>query len=182
MAFAGTVSPQLASMDPNQPAQVIVQYNPSTSGGLQSSLCGVLNFLQQLPVGDLCSMNVSNALGLAQNPAVAHISVNNPIVGAGSAVPVYDYVPRTIQPQSGGALNPNAGQNIGIAIIDSGIQIDQDLMGNGSNSLFGSLFPQVSYAESFVPGEGVNDYYGHGTHIAGIISGNGANSAGRAYL
>ncbi len=89
-------------MDPSQSVQVIVQYNPSLLGGLLSTVCGVLNLIQLLPAGELCSMTVSSAMGLAQNPSVAHVSVNNAVRGAGSALPVYDYMPQTIQPQSGG--------------------------------------------------------------------------------
>ena len=140
MAFGGTVSPQLSSMDPNQPVQVIVQYPPSLVGTLLSTVCGVLNLVQVLPGGELCSMTVSSAIALAQNPSVAHVSVNNTLLGAGSVLPVYDYMPQTIQPQNGGAPHPNAGQNIGVAIIDSGINVNQDLIGNGSKSLLGNLF------------------------------------------
>jgi serine protease AprX len=171
-------------MDPNQSVQVIIQHTPSLLGGLLSTVCGVVNLISLLPTGELCSMTASSAIALASKPSVAHVSVNNTILGAGSALPVYDYMPQTIQPQTTGAgtPNPNAGKNIGVAIIDSGIHIDQDLIGSGSTNILANLFPQVSYAESFVPGEGVDDYYGHGTHIAGIVSGNGSDSSGSAYL
>src|SRR5437763_12530275 len=75
-AFGGTVSPQLAAMDPNQTVQIIVQYT-SSAGGLLSPVCGLLSFIELLPGGELCSTSVLSALALAPNPAVTHISVKN---------------------------------------------------------------------------------------------------------
>ena len=42
-AFAGTLSPQLASMPAGQTVQVIVQHNPTLVGSLLSTVCGTLN-------------------------------------------------------------------------------------------------------------------------------------------
>src|SRR5580693_7492089 len=81
IAYGGTVSPQFAHMDPNQNVQVIVEYSPNIVGLLTSTVCGVLNLIKLLPGGELCSMTVSAATLLGLNPGVAHVSVNNPVLG-----------------------------------------------------------------------------------------------------
>jgi hypothetical protein len=68
--------------------------------------------------------------------------VNN--VLQGTATPSYDYMPQSIQPASAaGAPNFSYGANIGVAVIDSGIHVNQDLIGNGSASLLANLFPRA---------------------------------------
>ena len=67
------------------------------------------------------------------------------------------------------------GAGIGMALIDSSIHVNQDLIENGTNGLsLLNLFPNVAYAESFVPDEGVTTTTGTGHYIAGIIAGNSA--------
>src|SRR5579884_1917134 len=64
------------------------------------------------------------------------------------------------------------GTGVGVAIVDSGITPSADFNTAGGNS-------RVVYSQSFVPGDAsTNDMYGHGTHVAGIAGGNGANSSG----
>ena len=148
IAFGGTVSPQLAAMQANQPVQVIVQHTTSLGGSLLSTVCGVTELLGLLPTGELCSTTVADAMKMAGNPGVAHVSVNNILQGTGTGLPVYDYTPQTLQPSSTAAVsaNPTLGKNIGVAIIDSGIHVNQDLIGNGSGDS-----SEASSPMSFMP-------------------------------
>jgi serine protease AprX len=65
------------------------------------------------------------------------------------------------------------GRGVTVAVIDSGIADHADLRDAATGLL------RVLYHESFVPrdsGNGKNDRYGHGTHVAGIVAGNGASA------
>jgi len=124
-------------------------------------VCGVLNLVELLPSGELCSMTASAAIGLAGNSAVAHVSVDNTLQSLGTALPVYDYMPEALQPLSttAGSANTKTGAGIGVAVIDSGIHVNQDLTGTGKGLLgLPESFPNVVFAQSFVSGEGIDDY------------------------
>ncbi len=74
-AFGGTVSPQLLSGDQNRQVEVIIQYVPTLTGALLSPVCGLLNLIEILPLGELCTMTApARQRALANNPNVAHVS------------------------------------------------------------------------------------------------------------
>ena len=63
------------------------------------------------------------------------------------------------------------GSGIGVAVLDSGTQNVNDLVSSGGNS--------IVYKNSFIAGNtSTADGWGHGTHVSGIISGNGHSSQG----
>ncbi len=62
------------------------------------------------------------------------------------------------------------GAGVGVAVIDSGIAAHPDL--NNANGV-----SRVVYSQSFVAGDTTtSDKFGHGTHVAGLIAGSGADS------
>lgn len=106
-------------------------------------------------------------LNVAADPLVARISLDRPIVGA---------MERTASTIGATAVRHTDGYNgagIGVAIIDSGITSwHDDLTNDGSAQ-------RVHQFVDLVDGGGAAyDDYGHGTHVAGIIAGNGLDSGG----
>ncbi|MCU1256585.1 MAG: hypothetical protein JWM83_2884 [Candidatus Angelobacter sp.] len=104
-------------------------------------------------------------LWLENHPDVAYISPDRPNkVASDDVIPA---VEGDIARQQYGL----DGTGVGVAIIDSGVFYHDDLQKSGG------LGSRVVYSESFIPGDpSTNDAYGHGTHVAGIVAGNGHDS------
>ena len=72
------------------------------------------------------------------------------------------------------------GAGIGIAVIDSGIATWHDDLTNASSTLYPYGNQRVTKFVDFVDGDNApHDEYGHGTHVSGIVVGNGFDSNGQ---
>lgn len=60
------------------------------------------------------------------------------------------------------------GKGVKVAVLDSGIDPNHPDLAN-----------QIEEVKSFVPGETVDDFHGHGTHVASTVLGTGAASDGK---
>lgn len=177
------ISADLQNSTSTAKVQVVVQYAPGTqvscSGLLVLVDCLVNDVLKlggsvlgQLPLvnGLVASLDYNGIVSLSNQSNVIYISKDRPLT------PFFD--------NAGPAVNASAawksnytGAGIGVALIDSGVNSHPDLATT-------SLLPlsRVVYNQSFVPGDSsVADAYGHGTHIAGLIAGNGISSTGPVY-
>jgi serine protease AprX len=176
------ISPDLRGYSGSSQVQVIVQYAPGAQlncGGLLGPLVCVLGdvlklggtVLNSLPLvnGLVASLDGNGIVSLSNQSNVIYISKDRPV--------------NLLMDTASAAVNaPVAwksnytGSGIGVAVIDSGVNSHRDL--NGTGLLSSS---RVVYNKSFLSTSSAADQYGHGTHIAGLIAGNGASSTGSAY-
>lgn len=122
-----------------------------------------------LPIIGAYAASLPNAAlnGLANSAAVAHLALDRPVAGT------LERTGATIGATSVRQELGYDGSGVGVAVIDSGITAyHDDLAGLGGAQ-------RVDRFVDFVNGrDTAYDDYGHGTHVAGIIAGNGADSAG----
>jgi serine protease AprX len=147
---------------------VIIQFNKSPQAHHFQEMAahgGKLKFSLPHIKGAAYRIPASMLVWLEKHPDVAYVSPDRPNkVAFDNAIPA---VMADVARQQY-ALD---GTGIGIAVIDSGVYNHDDLHTADQSA------SRIVYAESFVAGDAsTNDAFGHGTHVAGIIAGNGQDS------
>jgi serine protease AprX len=196
-AFGAPISAQLVFKPPPPPpppAWLLAKVDPLLlrqleNGGGQSyvivraqsaGLMGAVSWLisavgdtlgRSLPILTARAARVPNAvvLTLAANPLVNRVALDRLTLG---------FAERTSATVGADVVRQQLGYDgagIGVAVIDSGVT-------NWHNDLADPAAPQTQRVDRFVDfvrGQTQPyDDYGHGTHVAGIIAGNGADSNG----
>jgi subtilisin family serine protease len=114
-------------------------------------------------VGQVATVPDAALLELASRPEVLAISLDRSVTGT---------VERTGETAGAEWIAPNLGfdgSGVGVAIIDSGVANWHDDLGTRT---------VVHFADFVSDLVAPHDDYGHGTHVAGIIAGNGYDSGG----
>ncbi|HYL77215.1 MAG TPA: S8 family peptidase, partial [Bryobacteraceae bacterium] len=168
LAFAGSkVSADLARSTSSDPVEVIVQFKTHPAGDTMrrvSSFGKVRRRYKSIPAVHMV-VPASMIETIASNPQVAYVSPNR------TTTNFLDITTRSVNANWFWPAGLD-GTGVGVAVIDSGVSNKLDLWtADRSHS-------RVVYSQSFVPGLGATDQYGHGTHVAGIVGANGASSTG----
>jgi serine protease AprX len=183
LADTSKIAPDLQSSAYTGQTQVVIQYAPGTQvtcSGLLGLVDCLVNdvvklggtVLGQLPLvnGVVALLDHNGIVSLSNQSNVVYISKDR------SLTPFFDNAAPAVNASAAWQSN-YVGYGIGVALIDSGVNSHLDLATTG-------LLPlsRVVYNQSFVPGDSsAADPYGHGTHIAGLVAGNGASSTGPLY-
>jgi serine protease AprX len=128
-------------------------------GGLLKARYGVIR-------GYAAKVPASQIETFANDPEIEQISFDTPVRSHMDIA--YPAVKADLAAKNFGVT----GAGIGVAVIDTGVASHPDLQRPRGS-------PQVVEVEIVGHEPGLADYYGHGTHVAGIINGNGASSSDR---
>ncbi len=163
--LAAKIAPDLQGIDPEKPVDVIVQYKSSAAASDLTAEGATVKSELPLVHAQLVTVQGANLSNVAAHSEVAYISPNRAVRSAMD--PVVTAVNADIAYNNGWD-----GTGVGVAVLDSGVSNVPDL------NYDGNVTPnRIVYAQSFVPGlTSTGDYYGHGTHVAGIVAGNGYSS------
>jgi serine protease AprX len=166
----------LATSQPDKAVSTIVsEVDPANDALERMVLTGGGSIERQLPIvgGFQAAFPAKLVPALASNPNLRSLSANR----QGRFVD-YTYDEATTAsngPKVTGATKlwsqGNHGQGVGVAVIDTGVSPMKDFTARGGRLIYG---PDLSGENSLV------DSYGHGTVMAGIIAGDGYDSANQA--
>jgi serine protease AprX len=177
LASRGVVDPGLALMAADHPHAllpvIVRETRPSSDRAEQlvRSLHGRVTHELRI-VGGFAAVLPGCAVDtLAASPAVADIWSDGRVRMASVDMNQYDSYPINTVWRTTinllGALTKSSGAGVGVAVIDTGVVQMPDLA------------KHVAYRVDFTPeGDGL-DRYGHGTHMSGIIVGDGTSSGGQ---
>lgn len=172
---------EMSAQQPDSTVGVIVQ-KLARSSGIEAKVAALGGTVtRDLSIINAFSAQVParNVAELAKAEGVRWVSLDAPMVETGKSsgcdAPCLSTANlQSVYPQ---AVRANAlwntatylqGQGVGVAVVDSGVHADHP-------DLAGRVVAQVKFGSA----PSVADDYGHGTHVAGIIAGNGSASGGR---
>ncbi len=101
---------------------------------------------------------------LARAPFVEHLSTDGRVHMSDAFTVGHSYA------SSAWSKYSVSGKGVGVAVIDTGIATSADFAGQITGAV--NLSPDANTT---------NDLCGHGTQVAGLVAGNGANSSGKPY-
>jgi len=168
LALGQKLSKDLTALPSGSSVNVIVQYYAPASSADASAATSVgarngkkLGLIK----GNGFTMSAAAAAKLATLDAnVKYISIDRNLKGA------MNYAVPAVNADLAHNLGFD-GAGVGVAVIDSGVNQVADL------GVLGSKASRVVYSQNFDTSTSTTgDLYGHGTHVAGIIAGNGSNS------
>jgi serine protease AprX len=180
---AGKFAPDLAqiverahqSVAANETVKVIVQYKQvpqATQEGRVQHLGARLNHRLGLVKGIALTIPVSALPALEADDEIVSVGLDHPLRALDEITDAATNVPSAW----------NAGYNgagIGVAVIDSGINDSHPDLWNSYESHSRVVYHQDFTGTATTNSSGAQyDLYGHGTHVAGIIGGNGYLSNG----
>src|SRR5262249_53230139 len=171
----GNLAPDLAGFPVNSDGtvDVIIQFNSTLQARhfqMMTSQGGRLKHKFEQINGAAYRIPVKVLAFLEKHPDIAYVTPDrqNTSTFDQSDSPAFSAITADV------ARSQYGLDGLGIAVIDSGIYNHDDLQGTSGS--------RVVYSESFVASDSsTGDAYGHGTHVAGIIGGNGQDSSGGQY-
>jgi len=170
VAFAGSkVAPDLQAIS-SSTVDVIVQFvKPPTKQQLKllGSYGRMKHIFEGIKAAHL-TLPVSAIQALANNPSILYLSPDRNMDGS---LDLADQATNAATWQQYGL----AGTGIGVAIIDSGVSLKNDL------KTADTLGSRIVDNESFEGDRNPSELYGQGTHLAGIVAGNSADSTGQNF-
>ena len=173
---------QLAARQPQQVVSVIVQM-AANSAGLEREIARLggkvtarLSIIRALAA----EIPAKAVLQLASSPQVRWVSLDSPMQSSACSQCIDTsklanaYISAIGANKLWNVAPYDQGQGIGVAIIDSGINPNGDLYTNmGVNRQVADVRFNSDY--NLNPSDG----YGHGTHVAGIVAGDGSESSSK---
>lgn len=159
-----------------QMVKVIVQYKHTPTLAHYATMKGRGARLQtklHMIRGAAFSIPVSALPALEADPEIESVTIDHPMT-------VMDDLTNTATGVSAAWNSGFTGAGIGVAVIDSGINDSHPDLWDSTHTTSRVVYHQDFTGTPTTNSNGASyDLYGHGTHVAGIIAGNGYLSGGR---